>query len=180
LNQAGTDIGIARGIAPSDPAVVRMDNILQNRLRVRSRIRLMLFGAGGAAFLAGLWMLFRRTRRRTPYLLVSDGLEKGKEYALKTQVTRIGAVAQESGMQNDIVVKDLDHAISRFHCEIHQLKGKLYLLDCNSSNGTFVNGRALRPQTPVRLGRGSRIALGHGYTFTVQYRGPAAKKTQGA
>ncbi len=180
LHEAGSDIRVARGIAPRDPAVMRMDSILRNRLQVRNRIRWMLFGAGGAGFFAGLWMLFRRIRRHTPYLFVSDGLDKGKEYTLKTRVTRIGAVAQEGGMQNDIVVKDLDHSISRFHCEIHQLKGKLYLLDCNSSNGTFVNGQALRPQRPVRLGRGSRIGLGRSYTLTVQYRGSAVKKNQGA
>jgi pSer/pThr/pTyr-binding forkhead associated (FHA) protein len=116
-------------------------------------------------------MLIRRIRRRVPYLVMADGLEKGKQYILKSQVTRIGAVAQEGGLQNDIVIRDLDHSISRFHCEIHQVKGKLYLLDCNSANGTYINGRRVRSEQPARIGRGSRIGLGRSCSLTLEYRG---------
>jgi hypothetical protein len=50
-------------------------------------------------------------------------------------VSHIVVVAQDGGTRHDVVVRDVERPISRFHCEIHNHKGKLFLLDCNSANG---------------------------------------------
>jgi pSer/pThr/pTyr-binding forkhead associated (FHA) protein len=90
---------------------------------------------------------------------VIEGLDKGKKFNLDQEVVRIGAVAQDGGNKNEIVVHDLDRLISRFHCEIHKRNGKFYLIDCGSANGTRVDGRRAQPNRPVRVKSGARVEL---------------------
>src|ERR1700754_447608 len=45
---------------------------------------------------------------------------------------------------NDIVVDNL--AISGEHAVLHMIGGDVYLEDLNSTNGTYVNGRAIKKQ----------------------------------
>jgi predicted component of type VI protein secretion system len=88
---------------------------------------------------------------------------------LDQEVVHIGAVAQDGGSKNDIVLQDVERMISRFHCEIHVKDGKLFLIDCNSSNGTKLDGRRVAPGTPVRLKGGSRVDLGGTCALRVGY-----------
>jgi predicted component of type VI protein secretion system len=88
-----------------------------------------------------------------------SGIEKGRRYNLDQEVVRIGAVAQDGSEKNDIIVRDVEHMISRFHCEIHNNNGKFYLLDCNSANGTQVDKKLVPPGEPQRLRRGARVDL---------------------
>jgi pSer/pThr/pTyr-binding forkhead associated (FHA) protein len=89
---------------------------------------------------------------------------------MKADVTRIGAIAHDGGVQNDIVLTDLDKSISRFHCEIHTIKDKIYLIDCNSSNGTYLDGRRVAAERPVPVRRDSHIRLGFDCTLQLIYR----------
>ena len=70
---------------------------------------------------------------------------------------------------NDWVLPDL--LVSRKHAEIRRLSaGDWEIVDTNSSNGTFVNGKRLPKQTPVRLSANSMIAIGR---VVVRFAGEA-------
>ena len=74
-------------------------------------------------------------------------------------VAHIGAVAADGGNKNEIVGRDLDRQISRFHCEIHKHNGKFYVIDSGSANGTRVDGNRAAAGKPLRLKSGARIDL---------------------
>jgi len=57
---------------------------------------------------------------------------------------------------NEIVIKD--PYISKKHLRIVKDEGKYYLEDCNSANGTFINGN--RVMDVVNLKNGDRITVG--------------------
>ena len=60
---------------------------------------------------------------------------------------------------NDWVIDDL--LVSRKHAEIRRAAaGHWEIVDSNSSNGTFVNGKRLPKQTPVRLNANDMVAIG--------------------
>src|SRR5687768_18349422 len=46
---------------------------------------------------------------------------------------------------NDIVIDNL--AISGEHAVLHMIGGDVYLEDLNSTNGTYINGRAVKKQS---------------------------------
>ena len=74
-----------------------------------------------------------------PSLIVSiDGVVI-KEVTLAKERTTLGRRPY-----NDIVVDNL--AISGEHAVLHMIGGDVYLEDLNSTNGTYVNGRAIKKQ----------------------------------
>jgi pSer/pThr/pTyr-binding forkhead associated (FHA) protein len=116
--------------------------------------------------IAALW---RARGRRRPYLEVVEGIDKGKRFNLDQEVNHVGAVPQDGAARNEIVLKDIERMISRFHCEIHNRNGKLFVVDCNSSNGTSVDGTRVAVGKPVRLRNGSRVGLGKTCRLRVGY-----------
>lgn len=52
------------------------------------------------------------------------------------------------------------HGVSRRHAALVRLNDALHLLDLDSVNGTFVNGKRLRPDAPQPLCAGDTLALG--------------------
>ncbi|SRR5258707_5791402 len=49
--------------------------------------------------------------------------------------------------------------VSRRHAAIDAVQGGLYVADLGSTNGTWLNGRALIPQQPYRLQAGDKVRL---------------------
>ena len=47
--------------------------------------------------------------------------------------------------------------VSRRHAELRVSEGALWIVDLNSSNGTFVNGTRIAPNQPVRLVNGAQL-----------------------
>ncbi|HZU10986.1 MAG TPA: family 16 glycoside hydrolase [Pseudacidobacterium sp.] len=161
IPEADRSLRIAERIAPSNPVVNDLRRRIDNALGLRRRLLFAGSAAGMAALLGGSVFFFRRRRlSRHPVLEVVQGLDQGRKYPLDRDVVRIGAIAQDGGQKNDIVVRDVEHMVSRFHCEVVKKNGYLMLKDMNSSNGTKVDGKAVPPGTLVPLGRSSRIDLG--------------------
>jgi len=161
IRDANSSLLIAERIAPSNPMV----SDLRSRINAAMSLRRRLYFTGGAVGLAALFgggfFLFRRRRSsKHPVLEVLQGLDQGRKYPLDRDVVRIGAVVQDGGQKNDIVVRDVEHLVSRFHCELIRRDGRLLLKDMNSSNGTKVNGEAVLPGRSIPLKRGARIDLG--------------------
>jgi hypothetical protein len=60
-----------------------------------------------------------------------------------------------------------DGAVSRFHCLIHWQRRRVFVHDCGSKNGVWVDGvrvhdGELLPQTTLTLGRTTLVAYGSG------------------
>jgi hypothetical protein len=160
LDTAHTQIGVAQKSLSGNSGVHELASRIEAAIQSRTRLR-MLWGGVGIATLMGLITAFLKTRgKKNPYLEVIEGLDKGKKYNLDQEVIHIGAVAEDGGNKNEIVVRDLERMISRFHCELHKRDGKFYLIDCNSANGTRVDGNHASPGKPVRVKSGARIELG--------------------
>ena len=161
LKQTDTLLRVAERLAPSNPVARDLRSRVNAAFSLRHRLVFLGSGLGILALLGLAVLLWRRQRRvRFPVLHVVYGLDQGRLYPVDRDVVRIGGIAQLGGQKNDIVIHDVEHMISRFHCEVHKKDGTFYLIDTNSSNGTNVNGEHVRPNQPVVLRKGAKIDLG--------------------
>ncbi len=145
--------------APNDPEIQNLDALIQRDLAAKRRTMYLLIAGGVVLVLAAVLILVFRLRNRDPYLEIIQGDGRGKRYAIDKDVVAIGAVAQDGAGKNDIVIRDADRMVSRFHCEIHRRGRKIWLIDCESANGTWVDRRAAPPNKPVRVKNGAHIDL---------------------
>lgn len=53
-----------------------------------------------------------------------------------------------------------ERGVSRLHAAIQRLGGRLYLVDLDSTNGTFLNGRRIEPRVPCLLHDRDHVRLG--------------------
>jgi pSer/pThr/pTyr-binding forkhead associated (FHA) protein len=90
-------------------------------------------------------------RHSEAYLQVIKGLEKGKEIALEKDQLTLGR-----GQDVDLYLED--SGASREHARIEHAKGQFMLVDLESSNGTFLNGRRIKGSKI--LSSGDLIAIG--------------------
>ena len=160
---------IADRLSPGNSEVGRLRMRVDDTLNFRQRLRYAATGAGAAALIGSLVIWWRSRGKKIPFLEVSEGIDRGKRYPLDQEVNHIGAIAQDGGTKNEIVVRDSEKTISRFHCEIHNQKGKLYLVDCESSNHTYLNGKRIEANKPVRLSDGARFTLGRTCTLRLGF-----------
>jgi pSer/pThr/pTyr-binding forkhead associated (FHA) protein len=56
------------------------------------------------------------------------------------------------GRHNDCLIRIKSAQVSRRHCELFELDGKLHIRDLGSSNGTFVNGKRVTGQHALKPG----------------------------
>lgn len=86
-------------------------------------------------------------------LHVINELSKGESHDLERDITYVGRSAD-----NDISVKD--KFVSRKHLKILKKENKYIIEDLKSTNGTFVNGRQIRPGVEYEVSEGLPIAIG--------------------
>jgi membrane-bound lytic murein transglycosylase D len=86
-------------------------------------------------------------------LIVRSGSLQNREFKLGAATTRLGRKAGS----NDIVFGD--HLVSSNHAEIRRSGAEFALVDCDSTNGTIVNGERV---SRVRLENRMRFELGEG------------------
>jgi hypothetical protein len=166
LNQAKDRLNDAQRLGASGPAVDRLQSLIRSRLRDRLLLRVGL-GGGGLVALVGLPIFYWRRRGKTviAYLIALDGVDKGKRHLLNQEVTHIGGVAMDGGRKNEVLVRDPDRQVSRFHCEVHKRDRSCYLIDLDSSNGTFLRNRPLQAGVAARLRDGDRFTLARAAAF---------------
>ena len=169
LKAAASNLAVAKRIDPSDPEVQRWDALIGKQARAQRVKTYALYGAGVLVPVGLLALLILTRGKKDAYLEVVHGLEEGKKYNLDQDVVHIGAVEQDGGTKNEIVVHDVEHTISRFHCEVHRHDGKLYIFDCNSANGTYLDGHRVPPGRPVRLKSGARLKLADACTLRLGF-----------
>lgn len=54
-----------------------------------------------------------------------------------------------------------DHGVSRYHSYIQVVDNRISITDFNSTNGTYINDKILKPPTSYRLRHGDQIRLGN-------------------
>ena len=92
-----------------------------------------------------------------------------QDYELKNMVSTVGRSSS-----NDIVIKDT--SISRLHIRVENRNGQFYVVDNNSSNGTYLNRRKI---TEAPLKDGDTIMAGRVYFYFHQNLEPdEAGRTQ--
>jgi hypothetical protein len=167
LDQAHDRLNDAQRLGANGPTVDRLQSLIGSRLRNRLLLRAGL-GGGGLLALIGLLVFFWRRRGKrmiTAYLVALDGVDKDKRYLLNQEVTHIGGVAMDGGKKNEVLVRDPDRQVSRFHCEVHKRDKSCYLIDLDSSNGTFLHNRPLQPGVAAKLRDGDKFTLARAATF---------------
>ncbi|MEX0726567.1 MAG: ATP-binding protein [Planctomycetaceae bacterium] len=98
-----------------------------------------------------------------PTLLVIQGANQGARYGIETNSLDIGR-----GVRNTVRIHDTE--VSRHHATLEANEGVYQIIDRNSSNGTFVNGVAVRAR---RLNDGDLIQIGRTILlFTEQSASP--------
>ncbi len=88
----------------------------------------------------------------TAILVFRSGSRQGQNTALSQEVTRLGRKSS-----NHIVLDD--ELVSSHHAEIQRRGDSYYLVDLDSTNGTFVNGTAIRK---TQLNSRDKIEFGSG------------------
>jgi pSer/pThr/pTyr-binding forkhead associated (FHA) protein len=54
-----------------------------------------------------------------------------------------------------------EQGVSRRHAALVRYRGNIHILDLNSVNGTFLNGKRLLPETPYPLNYGDHLKVGN-------------------
>ena len=92
------------------------------------------------------------------YLEILNGSLVGTRFPLGEE-TIIGRDDEDVPMQEGGI--DLaDTRVSRRHARIYTQRGRYYLEDCHSTNGTFLNTFRLQPGAPCVLREGSNVQVG--------------------
>jgi CheY-like chemotaxis protein len=86
-------------------------------------------------------------------LHVIKGISEERSFELYKDVMFIGRAPN-----NDIQIKD--PSISRRHAEIRKQRGKFFIRDLNSQNGTWMRGNQIRPGYESEIADGTPIAIG--------------------
>ena len=82
-----------------------------------------------------------------------NGSDKGKVIEFTSNIAYLGRLPD-----NDIQVKE--KTVSRKHLRIQRKGNKFIIRDLNSKNGTFINGRLLKPGADFEVEEGVPIAVG--------------------
>lgn len=96
--------------------------------------------------------------RELPMLIMQDGQRIGEEWVLEEDTVSIGREDD-----NEIVLPD--RRISRQHAVIEHEGDRYYIRDCDSKNGTFVNGELIQGAVPLKDGDEITVAMGYTLTF---------------
>src|SRR5262245_51532922 len=94
-------------------------------------------------------------------IIVSGPDQPNQQFTFKERELAIGRAAG-----NDIVLRDIN--VSRRHARLVVHEGKYVIIDVESTNGTYVNGRRVR--SPMVVGYDDRVQIG-GYTLAIEESG---------
>jgi signal transduction histidine kinase/FixJ family two-component response regulator len=87
-------------------------------------------------------------------LYILTGPEKGGPHNLQPDVTLVGRAPD-----NDICIEDT--LISRHHLQISQQGGEFFVKDLQSTNGTYVDGKAIGPGKDIKVKEAIPVEIGN-------------------
>ncbi len=103
------------------------------------------------------------------YLLCIQGPESGKSFPLAEDTTTLGR-------QHDCDVCLPSQAVSRHHAQIVHQDPEYYVVDLESSNGSFLNSNKITPMEPQRLADGDQLRFGP-HVFIIKLKAPETQYT---
>jgi len=95
-------------------------------------------------------------------LKCSAGILKGREIKVERDVFTIGRFPN-----SDLVIPPQDSLSSRNHAKIFKVGNRFYIEDQKSTNGTFINGKRIRPMLKTSITNRDKIKIGTS-TFEVE------------
>jgi pSer/pThr/pTyr-binding forkhead associated (FHA) protein len=75
----------------------------------------------------------------------------------------LGRISENQPIMPDVDLTPyhaFDHGVSRLHAVIRRVNGSIHVMDLGSSNGTYLNGARLAPNTDTPLKHGDILAFG--------------------
>lgn len=106
------------------------------------------------------------------YLIVVDGGLPGTMFQLRETGLSVGRNTENS-------IQLVDSTVSRRHAQFSvDINGHVGLTDLDSSNGTFLNGQRLSPQSPVWVRNGDRVRIGASIVLKYMRLDPRDEKFQ--
>ena len=132
-------------------------------LWVRNRSKGRLVAQARARTAAAERELAQRQAGVFPDAMLEGSDDEGTHFALKIPGSGLhagvdGVTIGRSPGRSAFV---LDHpSISREHCRLRLVDGKLHVEDLRATNGVLLNGNALRPEGSCLLREGDRVTLG--------------------
>lgn len=97
-------------------------------------------------------LLWEDTDKEVP-ILVSLSPEKRENVVLDKEIMIVGKKAGQADIPIELSV------ISRNHAKIERKEDGCYLTDLGSRNGTFLDGRRIKPNEPYKLSDGMNVAF---------------------
>ena len=94
-------------------------------------------------------------------VLIAREDRKGGKIPIYNNRTSLGRDPKVTDVQ--LYQIDDQSTVSSLHCTIFHERGKFFITDDNSANGTFVNGKRLNANDPFELKDGAEIVLGDVY-----------------
>jgi hypothetical protein len=90
------------------------------------------------------------------------------------RVFRLEETTLTVGRAGDCEILLQDEQVSRKHAAIHATAAGVHVVDLGSTNGTFINGARIQPQTPYPLGAGTAVQFAGIGPFRIE---PASAET---
>ncbi|MCC6318391.1 MAG: FHA domain-containing protein [Gemmatimonadaceae bacterium] len=97
--------------------------------------------------------------------VINEGPSKGTRYELDSPRITIGR-----GPHNDVSIND--ESVSEYHAKLQRREDGWYLIDLDSTNGSYVDGKRVAEE--ARVGSGSDVRFG-GVKMTFRGAGPVAR-----
>jgi hypothetical protein len=138
---------------------------VETQLLFARAVLLVLLYAFVGAIGAVAWFELRLAGRRdgtTPSpapstrLIVLDGGQSGRPPGTSFTVETVTALGRD--LDNQVVL--VEPTISGRHAVVNQREGAWWIEDLRSTNGTYVNGTRLAPESPAILRSGDVLQLG--------------------
>ncbi len=175
LDDAESSVNDVLAVQPQNQrALAFRDRILALKRARQLKITLVAVGVAVLVLVAGLGVLAKKlggrhkskvqeqkivAAQRKGILKIVDGIGRGKQYTIETDVFRIGAASSDKPEErNELILSHSAAAISRYHCSIIRRDGAFYLID-SSLNGTRLDGELLSRGEHERLADGAEFIL---------------------
>ena len=182
-------------IPPQVSTLERVWKVVSTERWVQVAIAVILFCGLGTLLLTKLWP--KKAKELPPLPINSSRIEIGavggvnvRPAARPTQL-RVKLISSPNQLQKlekvithfpceigrhencdvNLSIATPDKRISRHHIKVTAEKDGLFLVDLGSDNGTFMNDKRLRPETPFRLDRTTVVRLGPETTLELRPEG---------
>ncbi|MEG1296834.1 FHA domain-containing protein, partial [Niameybacter sp.] len=86
------------------------------------------------------------------YKMHTTNTDENKKFTLENALT----IGRNPGYHHWTLLDD--PTVSGNHCKIYQREGQIYILDLNSTNGTYINGQRVRGQ--IKLENHDKLEVG--------------------